>query len=57
MGQPTPKQLADAAVASARQAKGGTQDQVLTKIAEAIEYLGLALSAAYLQQERQRTNG
>ncbi len=56
MGQPTPKQFADAAVASARQAKGSTQDQVLAKIAEAVEYLGLALSAAYLQQERERAD-
>lgn len=51
MGQPTSKQFADAAVASARQAQLSTQDQTLTKIAEAIEYLGHALSAANLKQE------
>ncbi|SHV45391.1 Uncharacterised protein [Mycobacteroides abscessus subsp. abscessus] len=56
MGQPTPKQFADAAVASARQAQASTQDQTLTKIAEALEYLGHALSSAYLQQERERAD-
>lgn len=49
MGQPTAKQFADAAVASARQAQASTQDQALAKIAEALEYLGLALSAANLK--------
>lgn len=51
MARSTPKQFADAAVTSARQAQASTQDQALTKIAEAVEYLGLALSAAYLKEE------